>query len=341
VTEKSRKLLKSWQEVFAVVIVLLILVGLPAVVIGYRYAGRDGTDGGVRVFDLTAQVPEAGGWQPETITVRQGDRVRLRIHGADVVHGFAIGRTDVAPVRVEPGKVATVEFVADQAGEFAFYCDVWCSPFHYRMRGTLEVLAPDGTLPVAPSTVTEQRVNAIAGQLDEPHPARFYPTVKPSALQGRRLAVRYGDVLAPWRNTAALRDQSPSDVYAALLPSTGDLSSQDRWGLIAYLWATTTTPERLATGQALYERNCAACHDVKGTGRGPAWRYLKDEPQSFADATTMAGGTSWNYYAKIVRGGMGTGMPYFGKLFTEEQTWSLADYLWTFLFAYDTPKEKP
>jgi mono/diheme cytochrome c family protein len=37
---------------------------------------------------------------------------------------------------------------------------------------------------------------------------------------------------------------------------------------------------------------------------------------------------------KIVRGGMGTGMPYWGPIFTEEQVWALVDYLWTFQFDY-------
>ena len=336
-TVESRKRRSAWPDIAAATIVLLILVGLPVAVGGYRYVNRSGSDEGARVFDLTARVPEDGGWQPETIAVRRGEHVRLQIHGADVVHGFAIGRLDMEPVRVEPGKVTTVEFVAKRAGEFTFYCDVWCSPSHYRMRGTLEVLAPDGTLPIAPSTVTEQQVNAISGQLDEPHAATFYPLARPSAAKGQSLATRYGDTLAPWRNVSRLRSQSPSALYAVLLPLTGDLIPQERWDLIAHLWSTTTTPERLAAGQALYEKNCTACHDVNGTGRGPAWRYLKDKPQSFADATTMAGGTSWNYYAKIMRGGMGTGMPYFGKLFTEEQTWSLVDYVWTFLFSYDVP----
>ncbi len=313
---------------------LLIVVGLPAAVFGYRYVSRSGGNGGVRVFDVTAQVPEKGGFQPEGIIVRQGERVRLRIHGADVVHGFAIAHADIEPVRVEPGEVTTVEFVAGRAGEFTFYCDVWCSPFHYCMRGTINVLAPDGTMPIDPPTATEQQVNAIANQLDDPHPARFYPAGKPSAVRGQPLAARYGDVLAPWRDAAALRSQSPSDLYAALLQPTGDWSAQERWDLIAYLWSTTTTPERLAMGQGLYQKNCAACHNVNGDGRGPAWRYLDDDPQSFADAATMAGGTSWVYYGKITRGGMGTGMPYFGKLFTEEQTWSIVDYLWTFLFSY-------
>jgi len=29
---------------------------------------------------------------------------------------------------------------------------------------------------------------------------------------------------------------------------------------------------------------------------------------------------------------MGTGMPYWGPIFTNQQIWSLVDYLWTFQF---------
>jgi len=29
---------------------------------------------------------------------------------------------------------------------------------------------------------------------------------------------------------------------------------------------------------------------------------------------------------------MGTGMPYWGTIFTEEETWNIVGYLWTLLF---------
>jgi mono/diheme cytochrome c family protein len=35
---------------------------------------------------------------------------------------------------------------------------------------------------------------------------------------------------------------------------------------------------------------------------------------------------------KIIRGGMGTGMPYWGPILTEDQTWALVAYLLTFQF---------
>jgi cytochrome c oxidase subunit 2 len=322
------------RELLAFLVLLMIIVGFPTAVFGYQYVYRPWTERDVKVFDLIAQRPEDGGWQPERITVNQGDRVRLRLHGADVVHGFAMGRLGIEPVVVQPGEVKMVEFVAERAGRFTFYCDIWCSPYHYRMRGTLDVLAPDGSLPVDPPTAAEQHLNQIADQVDQPHPAAFYPVVKPSAAAGELIARRLGDFLAPWRDVDKLRAQSPSDVFAALRPLTADLTPQERWDLVAYLWSTTTTPERLTAGRQLYEKNCAACHAATGTGDGPAWQYLDDQPQSFADPTAMAGGTSWIYYAKMARGGMGTGMPYFSTLFTEEQMWSVVDHLWTFLFDY-------
>ena len=59
---------------------------------------------------------------------------------------------------------------------------------------------------------------------------------------------------------------------------------------------------------------------------------MAQSPMAFADSQTMLGGSNDIYYAKIRRGGMGTGMPSFGPIFTPEETWALVDYLWTFVF---------
>ena len=153
----------------------------------------------------------------------------------------------------------------------------------------------------------------------------------------------------------------PFDGAQGRLCSGQALSDEEVWDLVAYLWLNATTPERLAMGETLYAKNCAACHGETGGGDGPGGRYLEEQPTmdsttvvtthgetghgdewpgghlgkqptDFTDARTMAGGSSDIYYAKIRRGGMGTGMPYWGTIFTEEETWSVVDYLWTFLF---------
>jgi mono/diheme cytochrome c family protein len=38
---------------------------------------------------------------------------------------------------------------------------------------------------------------------------------------------------------------------------------------------------------------------------------------------------------KIIRGGMGTGMPYWGPIFTDEQIWNLVAFLSIFQFEYN------
>jgi len=321
------------QELLVRCAALLITVGFPVSVFAYQHVYLPGTHGEAKVIDLVARAPEAGGWSPEIITVNKGDTVRLRIIGQDVVHGFAIGRLGIDVGPIIPGEVATVEFVADQAGRFTYYCNVWCDPYHYRMRGTLEVVdpaAPDALL------MTEERSDFAGPDIDSPHEAEFYPVNPPSAVRGQALADR---VELP--SLGNLRSQSPSAVFQAIREqdSAASLSDEEVWDLVAYLWSTATTPERLATGEALYARNCVGCHGEAGRGDGPGSRHLEEPPTDFTDARTMAGGSSEIYYAKIRRGGMGTGMPYWGTIFTEEETWSIVDYLWTFLFGEPTEME--
>ena len=314
------------QELLARCAVLLIIVGLPASVFAYQHVYLPTTRRQARVIDLIARAPEMGGWSPEIITVNKGDTLRLRITGHDVVHGFAIGKLGIDVGPIIPGEVATVEFVADQVGRFTYYCNVWCSPFHYRMRGTLEVVDP--AAPDAP-VVTEEKPSFVGLDMDSPHEAAFYPASPPSAARGRAVADQIE--LSPLGD---VRKQSPGAVFQAIRESeaAASLSDEEVWDLVAYLWLSTTTPERLAMGEALYAKNCAACHGERGGGDGPGGRYLEKRPTDFTNARAMAGGSSEIYYAKTRRGGMGTGMPYWGTIFTEEETWSIVDYLWSFLF---------
>lgn len=342
------------QELLALCALLIIVIGFPTSVFAYQYVYLPTTHGEARVIDLVARAPEAGGWSPEVITVNKGDTVRLRITGHDVVHGFAIGKMGIDVGPIVPGEIVTVEFVADKVGRFTYYCNVWCDPYHYRMRGTLEVVDP--AAPDAP-LVTEEEPGFSELDVDSPHEAEFYPTSPPSAMRGQALA---GRIKLP--DLGDLRRQSPSAAFQTIRQqnSTASLSDAEVWDVVAYLWSTMTTPEQLATGEALYAKNCAACHGETGRGDGPGGRYLEEQPPDFTeartmhgemgpeegagghhpekrptdftDAQTMAGGSSEMYYAKIRRGGMGTGMPYWGTIFTEEETWSIVDYLWTFLF---------
>jgi heme/copper-type cytochrome/quinol oxidase subunit 2 len=77
-------------------------------------------------------------FDPPVLRVKQGDRIRLTLQAADVVHGFYLDGHDIA-VRVEPGISRQVEFVADQVGKFRYRCSVSCGTLHPFMIGELVV----------------------------------------------------------------------------------------------------------------------------------------------------------------------------------------------------------
>lgn len=78
-------------------------------------------------------------WEPDTITVKPGDRVKLHIYNEDTYdHGFAI---DVFGVnrRLFPQTTTVIEFTPTLTGKFNFYCSVPCGEGHYDQIGTLIV----------------------------------------------------------------------------------------------------------------------------------------------------------------------------------------------------------
>lgn len=99
---------------------------------------RQGSGGDVKTIDVTASRFQ---FEPATISVAQGDSVRLRLHSVDRSHAFAIKAFRVKTVIPKGGETVTVEFVADQAGTFAFTCSEYCGTGHSGMKGSLVVQA--------------------------------------------------------------------------------------------------------------------------------------------------------------------------------------------------------
>lgn len=83
---------------------------------------------------------EAGSfyYTPNSITVHQGDTVRIVMNAVDMMHDFVIDELDVKSPVIRSGESTTIEFVADQVGEFEFYCSVG-SHRQLGMVGTLIV----------------------------------------------------------------------------------------------------------------------------------------------------------------------------------------------------------
>ena len=116
-------------------IIFLLVIGATSAAVWARQVSG-GAD--VKTIDVTASRFQ---FDPATISVTEGDSVRLRLRSADRSHAFAIKAFRVKTLIPKGGETVTVEFVADQAGTFAFTCSEYCGTGHSAMKGTLVVRA--------------------------------------------------------------------------------------------------------------------------------------------------------------------------------------------------------
>lgn len=292
---------------------------------------------------LQAMQPENGGWVGDELRAIAGQPVRLLVKGVEGSHAFAIGHTGITSPAILPGQEQLVEFTAPAPGRYVLYCTQWCSPNHWRMRTVLDVADrenPDTGLVYAQDA---QRYQLPLDQLnmDAPHPAAVWPKEPPNVAAGAIAWAQLWSDISPVEVAATLGWPlaSPAEVYQQLsrpngsvLPSVDDLGEDDRWAVVAYLWQAQTTPQALVTGAALYRQNCASCHGDSGAGDGFAAGFAPVAVPNLTDPSNAAGASPALYYAKIARGGMGTGMPNWGTIFREDELWALVDTLYTFLF---------
>ncbi len=293
---------------------------------------------------IHARMAENGGWNPDVIQAEVGKPLRLSLTSDDVVHSFAVGQMDMEAVDVEPGKVTDVTLTFDEPGTYTFYCTRWCGPNHWRMRGTIEV----GGSSSDPEPVSVPLYVTLGLDIDAPHDAPVVPGSQPSAARGERLAANLD--ISQFTNSASYLANSPYQVFEDLEKT--NLSDAEKWDVIAYLWQSNTTPATLAKGRELYAQNCAACHGENGAGDGVfaddlakageasmqsmagATDMSMQAPVDFTDSKRMLGAGPALLQGKILRGGMGTGMPMWGSIFTEEQIQALVAYLYSFQFEY-------
>lgn len=327
------------KERWARNLVFVLVFGLGFAALAFRFWGNSNT------FEIHAAMPENGGWLTDRIEVRAGEPLVLHLVSDDVVHSFALGQSDFEPVDVLPGKPTEVTLTFDEPGTYTFYCTRWCGADHWRMRGSITVLGDRPTIVDEPDPPLYLQLGIdIDAQHDE-HNLNL--DIQPSALRGSSLGV----VLPPeFLSQDYYRTHSPQEAWEdmRISPNLGELSDSQVWDVVAWVWSQNTSSSRLAEGESLYQRDCAACHGVTGAGDGVfgAEEMSEDDdphetgidghfleaPTSFQDAAHMLTASPALLQGKIIRGGMGTGMPSWGLIYTEEQTWNLVDYLWTFQF---------
>lgn len=99
-------------------------------------------------------------------------------------------------------------------------------------------------------------------------------------------------------------------------------------GLAARKTVDTNSDAAANAGRGIYTQNCAACHGLEGRGNGPNAITLEKKPPNLTrDYYKQYPDEFWFY--RISEGIIGTRMPRFGEILTEEQRWYLTAYLKT------------
>lgn len=294
-----------------------------------------------------ARMSEDGGWTPDTLRTDVGKPLHLRFTSDDVMHGFAVGQMDMEPLDIEPGKVTGVTLTFDKPGVYTFFCTRWCGVNHWRMRGTIEVTGDSSLSAKAPVNIPLYM--SLGLDIDASHESPVVPERQQSAIRGKELAENLS--LTILHNPDLYRSSSPYQLFGRL--DATSLTESEKWDVVAYIWQTNSAPEAIANGRELYAQNCAACHGENGAGDGVfadniaaageasmksmsgAMDSMMQTPADFTDAKRMLGASPAILQGKILRGGMGTGMPMWGSIFTEEQIWDLVAYLYSLQFEYE------
>jgi plastocyanin len=79
------------------------------------------TEGGVKELTVTGSSFK---FEPATLTVNKGDKVRVTFKNTGGTHDFVIDEFNVKSKTIPGGQQDVVEFTADKAGTFQYYCGI-------------------------------------------------------------------------------------------------------------------------------------------------------------------------------------------------------------------------
>jgi heme/copper-type cytochrome/quinol oxidase subunit 2 len=110
----------------------IALLGAPQVSVRARSPFARST---AREFTISAR---RGGFNPARIEVARGDMVKITLVAEDTAHSFTVDSYRISK-RASSGQSVTIEFHADVAGTFPFYCSLTSDDCCRNMRGELVV----------------------------------------------------------------------------------------------------------------------------------------------------------------------------------------------------------
>lgn len=106
-----------------------------AVLLAVTNASSVKADEANRVIDITAK---RFAFTPNTVTLKKGEKVTLRLHSEDVTHGFFMRALKIDEV-IEPGQTKDIAIDPQTAGSFTTICDHFCGANHGNMNMTIVV----------------------------------------------------------------------------------------------------------------------------------------------------------------------------------------------------------
>ncbi len=101
----------------------------------FGIAALGGADEAPRTVDITAKRFE---FVPNTITLKKGETVTLRVTSEDVIHGLFL-RDLKLDTDIEPGKTQELTVTPQKAGKFTAICHHFCGAQHGNMKLTVVV----------------------------------------------------------------------------------------------------------------------------------------------------------------------------------------------------------
>lgn len=89
-------------------------------------AAETASDSPAMAADVKVVEIEGGAfyYKPNEIRVKKGEKVKVVMKSVDMMHDFVIDELGVKMPIAKSGETGTVEFTADQAGTYEFYCSV-------------------------------------------------------------------------------------------------------------------------------------------------------------------------------------------------------------------------
>lgn len=212
----------------------------------------------------------------------------------------------------------------------------------------LAACAPPQPLPSGPTPIPTLIPATIPPNNIEPteiavHVVESYPAGLPSASRGQDLYREHcaschgvdGNGVVPnarnFSDVDYMRGETPAEFYTIItegrgadMPAFGEeLTSDERWAIVYYIWRFSTTSDTLHQGQEIYQSNCVSCHGEDG-------RSMILGAANFSDQRFMASQPPSDLYVSVTQG-QGS-MPAWQARLSQDDRWAVIDYIRTFTY---------